>query len=63
MEPIFSARPGWTEDITGVRRYENLPAAARGYVEWLENEVGTPIRMLSVGPDRSQVISRGLKPW
>ncbi len=63
VEPIFSARPGWTEDITGVRRYENLPAAARGYVEWLENEVGTPIRMLSVGPDRSQVISRGLKPW
>jgi adenylosuccinate synthase len=63
VEPIFSARPGWTEDITGVRRYEDLPAAARGYVEWLEGEVGTPIRMLSVGPDRSQVISRGLKPW
>jgi len=63
VEPVLTSRPGWTEDITGVRRYEDLPAAARAYVEWLEMEVGTPIRMLSVGPDRSQVIARGLKPW
>jgi adenylosuccinate synthase len=63
VEPVYSSRRGWTEDITGVRRYEELPAAARDYVEWLESEVGTPIRLLSVGPDRSQVISRGLRPW
>jgi len=63
VEPVYASRPGWSEDITGVRRYADLPAAARAYVEWLESEVGTPVRMLSVGPDRSQVISRGLAPW
>jgi adenylosuccinate synthase len=63
VEPVLATRPGWTEDITAVRRYEDLPAAARAYVEWLESEVGVPIRLLSVGPDRSQVISRGLRPW
>jgi adenylosuccinate synthase len=63
VEAVYETRPGWTEDITGVRRYEDLPASARSYVEWLESEVGSPIRLLSVGPDRSQVISRGLKPW
>jgi adenylosuccinate synthase len=63
VEPIYASKPGWSEDLTGVRRYEDLPVAARGYVEWLEGEVGSPIRMISVGPDRSQVISRGLKAW
>ena len=51
-------RPGWTEDITGVRVFEDLPDACRAYVEWVEECVGTPIVMLSVGPDREQVISR-----
>jgi adenylosuccinate synthase len=52
--------PTWTEDITGMREYEELPENARRYVEWVEKEVGHPVRMLSVGPDREQVISRGL---
>jgi len=54
--------PGWQEDITGVRRFEDLPANARSYVEWLEREVRVPIVMLSVGPDREQVIPRGFQP-
>ena len=62
-EPVFRSLPGWSEDITGVRRYGDLPAAARAYVEWIEEEVAAPIGMLSVGPDRAQVISRGLEPW
>ena len=53
--------PGWEEDLTGVRAFEDLPAAARAYVEWLEERVGAPILMLSVGPERDQVISRGLE--
>jgi adenylosuccinate synthase len=56
-----SAR-GWKTDITGVRRYEDLPALTRKYVEWVEKLVGVPIVMLSVGPDRDQIIPReGLK--
>jgi adenylosuccinate synthase len=57
--PVYQSHPGWTEDLTGVRRYEDLPAAARSYVEFLEREVGAPILMLSVGPERDQVIQRG----
>lgn len=53
---------GWKTDITAVRRYEDLPALTRKYVEWVEKLVGVPIVMLSVGPDRDQVIPRdGLK--
>ena len=52
-----SAR-GWLTDITKIRRYEDLPAAARRYVEWVEKLVGSPVVMLSVGPDRDQIIPR-----
>jgi adenylosuccinate synthase len=60
VKPIYESMPGWKEDITGVREYAELPQAARDYVEWIQDLVGTKIVMLSVGPDRSQVISLGL---
>jgi len=60
IEVAYEELPGWQEDITGVRRYEDLPATARAYVEWVEERVGSPILMLSVGPERDQVIPRGL---
>lgn len=60
IRPVYEKHPGWQEDITRVRRFEDLPKNARAYVEWLEREVGAKIVMLSVGPDRDQVISRGL---
>jgi adenylosuccinate synthase len=58
--PVYESRPGWTEDLTGVREFGDLPAAAREYVAWLEEVVGTRVLMLSVGPDREQVIPMGL---
>jgi adenylosuccinate synthase len=61
VESVYESHPSWTEDITGVRRFEDLPRAARDYVEKVEREVGVPIVMLSVGPERSQVIPRGSK--
>ena len=60
LEPVFETHPGWSEDITAVRKYEDLPARAKSYVETLERLVGIPIVMLSVGPEREQVIHRGL---
>jgi adenylosuccinate synthase len=57
--PVYQTHPGWTEDLTGVRQYQDLPAAARSYVEFLEREVGAPVLMISVGPERDQVIQRG----
>ena len=57
--PVYQSHPGWSEDITRVRKFEDLPSAARGYVEFLEREVGAPVLMISVGPERDQVIQRG----
>jgi len=59
VEPLYESHASWTEDITGVRSFDDLPRAARDYVERVEREVGAPILMLSVGPERSQVIPRG----
>ena len=47
---------GWSEDLTGARTWNDLPAAARAYVTWVEEQVGVPIVMLSVGPERDQII-------
>ncbi len=49
---------GWREPIDHLRRFEDLPQAAREYVEWVEAQSGVPVVMLSVGPDRDQVIMR-----
>ncbi len=57
-EPHHDVLPGWHEDITDVREFEDLPEAARAYVDRLEQLVGVPIRMISVGPRREQIIIR-----
>ena len=62
LEVEFEHRPGWTEDITGARTYDELPENARSYVEWVERESGVRLAMLSVGPERGQVIPRGKVP-
>jgi adenylosuccinate synthase len=58
LQVEFHEQPGWTEDITGARTCEELPDNARRYVDWVEGQSGFPIAMLSVGPDRGQVIPR-----
>ena len=58
VEVVYEGRPGWGEDISGVRAWEDLPENARRYVEWIEAHVEVPIAMLSVGPERDQVIPR-----
>lgn len=55
-EPIYEYLPNWTEDIQGVRKFEDLPANAQKYVEFLEQQTGVPIKMIGVGPKRDQVI-------
>jgi adenylosuccinate synthase len=58
VEVNLESHPGWQADITGVRKYEDLPADTRHYVEWVERLIDCPIQMLSVGPERDQVILR-----
>ena len=55
-KPIFEELPGWTEDIRGVRRYEDLPANTKNYLKRVEELVGVPIQVVSVGPDREETI-------
>ena len=50
--------PGWDEDLRGVRRFEDLPDAARRYVERIEALVDVPVDLLSVGPGRDETIAR-----
>ena len=48
--------PGWTEDISAVRRIADLPPAARGYLDFIERDLGVPIVMVGVGPARDEMI-------
>ena len=57
-EPVLEDLKPWKEDISGARSFEELPQAARDYVERVEELVGAPVRMISVGPDREQTIFR-----
>ncbi|MGA7227667.1 MAG: adenylosuccinate synthase [Acidimicrobiia bacterium] len=55
-EPVYEELDGWREDITGVRRYGDLPGPARAYIEYVHESVGVPVGWVSVGPERSQLI-------
>jgi adenylosuccinate synthase len=54
--PVYETLPGWREDLTGVRKKQDLPAAARRYVDRIGELVGLPVWLASVGPDREQTI-------
>lgn len=56
--PIYEELPGWTEDITAVERYEDLPENAKNYVKRIEELVGLNVSIVSVGPKRKQTIIR-----
>ena len=56
--PVVEYMEGWGTDISGVRRWEDLPRQARDYVEYVEKAIGCPIRYVSVGPERDSMIVR-----
>ena len=56
VRPIYETLPGWSEDITGVRTFGDLPGNAQNYVKRISELVGKPIELVSVGPDREQTI-------
>lgn len=57
-EPDYETVPGWEEDISGARAFEQLPRAAAEYVLTIERAVGVPVRYVSVGADRDAIIDR-----
>ena len=54
--PVYETLPGWSEEISGVRKFGDLPVNAQNYVKRISELVGKPIEMVSVGPDREQTI-------
>lgn len=58
-EAVYKELPGWKCDLTGITAEEQFPQAFKDYIKFLENELETPITILSVGPDRAQTIVRG----
>jgi len=56
--PLYETLPGWQERIDGARHLEDLPRAARDYVEHIERAVGVPAHMIGVGPERDAAIER-----
>lgn len=54
--PVCETLPGWKSDISGARRWEDLPAEARAYLERVQDEAGCAIVIVSVGPHRDQTI-------
>ena len=57
-KPVIEYVPGWQCDISGARRWEDLPQAARDYVEYVEREIGCRIGYVSVGPARDEIVIR-----
>jgi len=56
FEPQYESLPGWQQDLRSVRRWEDLPAAARAYILRIEELAGAPVSLVSVGPEREQVV-------
>ena len=57
-KPVMEYMPGWKCDISGARKWEDLPEAARNYVEYVERQIGCHITYVSVGPEREAIIIR-----
>lgn len=57
-KPVLKTMPGWKEDIRGIRKYEELPENCRNYIEFVEEQIGYPITMVSNGPGREDIIYR-----
>ena len=55
-QPVYKSLSGWGVDVTGCRRREDLPEEARDFVSFIETELGVPLCMISVGPERDQAI-------
>ena len=57
VEPVYTTLPGWPGDLTGIRSLEEVPATLLDYVAFIEEAVGVPVTVLSVGPDREQTLT------
>ena len=57
-KPVYTTLPGWKCDVSGIRKYSELPENCRKYIEFIEKEIGVPIKYVSNGPAREDIIVR-----
>ncbi len=57
-KPVLKVLPGWKCEVRGIKNYEDLPEACRNYIEFIEQELEVPIKMVSNGPRRDEIIYR-----
>ena len=57
-KPVYQMLPGWKCDIRGIKEYDKLPENCRNYIEFIEKELGVPVKMVSNGPERHEIIYR-----
>jgi len=58
LSPVYTSLKGWNQDLTGLSSPEQMPEALNEYISFIEKEVGVPISIVSVGPDRTQTLMR-----
>jgi adenylosuccinate synthase len=58
VELIYQTVPGWKEDISKVRSFDELPENAKAYVKMIEEAAGVPVKWIGVGPERDATIRR-----
>jgi adenylosuccinate synthase len=56
--PLYRSFAGWTEDLTKIRNYQDLPATFKTYMDYVEAQIGVPVNVISVGPDREETIMK-----
>lgn len=57
-KPVYTTLPGWNCDLRGITEWEKLPKQAQDYVLFLEQELGVPIKTVSTGPKRHEILHR-----
>ncbi|MCK4980918.1 MAG: adenylosuccinate synthase [Candidatus Delongbacteria bacterium] len=60
-KPVLKYLKGWKSDISGIREYDDLPIEAKDYISFIEKQIGYPIKYISVGPNRNDIIYREVK--
>ncbi len=58
VEPIFVEKKGWAADLTGIKNFDELPVEFKEYIAFIEEQLEVPIKVVSVGPDRTQTINK-----
>ena len=56
MKPVYKTMEGWDDDISGVRKFSDLPKAAQEYIRLIEDQTGVPVSMIGVGPGREECV-------